>query len=141
MTERKREAYIRKEITEYISKDGCVFDTEEECIAWENKLNIIDSEFQKIETNAAAEGFMNIDGCEHCDDAKYDWYFPKNKHEIEILAQYYGDKEAFRYCEPGSWICVEDNGESTWITTLNDGIEYAASLLARFGYEVTIKKI
>jgi len=141
MTKREREAIVRKMVTEYISKDGRLFDSEEACDAWEKQLDFFNSELSKIETNPEAGGWMNIDGCEHVTDAGYDWYRPKSKEEIDILKRKYGDEyDEFRYDMIGKWICIEVDDGSVYVSELDSGIFYAKELLKKFGYRVTIEK-
>lgn len=128
---------IETVIIEYISDDGKRFKTERECVAYENLRDAIKKEFVKIQTKPEAANLMNIDGQEHYCDANYDWYFPKNEHEIAILKEYYADPDAaFNHNCIGKWICVEDGEWATGISTLEDGIEHAKKLLNMFGYDV-----
>lgn len=126
-----------RERTVYIAEDGRYFKTEKECIAYESRRNAIKKEYAKIQRKSAATGYMNTDGIEHNVDADFDWYLPKNEREIDILKEYYGDPEAnFDKLNAGEWICVEDDGDTVWVSTLADGIEYAKKLLNMFGYDV-----
>ena len=141
MTERKRETYIKKEITEYISKDGRVFDNIDACLSWEKELENLNAKFNGVETNPEVHGWMNIDGCEHSSDAHYDWYLPKSKEELDTLKDYFGDPDAdFDDSYIGKWICVEQLDSSAWVSELESGIYYAKTLLEKFGYKVTIEK-
>lgn len=124
---------VRKE--KYEASDGKIFGTRWECKRYEDE--ILEKEISGIMQCPNIKGWAPFDGNEYREESKYDWFFPRSEHEIDLL------KDAFPDCCFGSedinrWICVESDGCYSWATSLDSCIDYAKSVLAKLGYEMTV---
>lgn len=136
----EKKEMVEKIIPKYIADDGTEFTDEKECGRYERQIAL--EWLSVIETKPEAEGSPNFDGGECYESHNYIWYRPKNEQEIELLqAAYYDDGTVNFHDEMiGHWICVEIDcaDDFLWVTTLDDGIEYARELLSRLGYDMVV---
>lgn len=134
---RLEQAVIReKEV--YIADDGTEFDSKWKCEEYEFdtlKKPLLD----KLQRSKELETFANFDGQEYAEHHDYQWYFIRNEEDVDILNRVYGEKLDSSYI--GKWINVESNDEGdAWVSTIDDGITYATTVLNKLGYKVEITK-
>lgn len=133
----ERTTLVEKEF--FIAEDGTEFEQRWDCINYERTQARKEGEGFLI-TKPEVEGRRNIDGGEYPEDRGYYWYFVRNEADAEILNRIFNpDYDDFvNYI--GKWVCVEESDDSSWISSLDDGIEYAKKLLEDFGYNVQITR-
>lgn len=137
------EQLVPRTVTKFLAIDGKEFDERDACQNYEQEL--LFSRLATIPHFEEANGYANFAGGECYESSDYDWYKPENVEQIKMLADAYGTicpscKHAFSPEMVGTLICVEHRDDCVWVTTLNEGIEYASSLLEKFGYKLTLTK-
>ena len=136
----EKKEMIEKIIPKHIADDGTEFTDEKECEQYERKIAM--ERLSVIETSSEAEGLPNFDGGECYESHNYTWYRPKDEHEIDLLNAAYSDGAQTEFYEEmiGKWVCVETDcaDDFLWVTTLDDGIEYARDVLAKLGYDMMV---
>ena len=128
------------ETTVYIADDGTEFRTRWECEKYEHEKvhkPLLDSLIQCDELKY----YSNIDGQEYPEHHDYSWYFVRDLDDLAILEKVYPDSVDFDSKYIGKWICLEtDDDCNGWVTTIDDGIRYATTVLTALGYKVEITK-
>lgn len=136
----EKKELIEKIIPKYIADDGTEFTDEKECERYERQIAL--ERLSVIETSSEAQGLANFDGGECYESHNYVWYRPKDAHEIDLLKAAYDDEghTDFSYNMIGQWICVETDcaDDFLWVTTIDDGIEYAKDILSKLGYDMVV---
>lgn len=138
----EKKELIEKVVPKYIADDGKEFTNEHDCLRYERTFAL--EKLEDIETNEDADGYPNFDGSECYESHSYTWYRPKNEHEIELLkaAYSYGSHSATEFHDGmiGKWVCVETDcsDDFLWVSMLDDGVEYAKTLLSRLGYDMVV---
>ncbi len=120
----------------FVAEDGTEFEYSEQCIAYERKQQL--KELEQIEQCPEAEYQPNFNGSENMEFHEYKWFRPKNVEEIEKLNKYIGGNSNLTSDNIGEWICIEEGNYDTWASTLNEGLEYARTLLGNLGFDITI---
>ena len=66
--------------------------------------------------------------------------FVKDEEDAELLNRMFLlDYDDFG-CHIGQWVCVEESDDSSWLSTIENGIKYAKELLDKLGYNVEITR-
>lgn len=139
MREERREQVVQvKEVIVYVACDGTEFKHQRDCLNYEWE-KIKKPMLEKLHRCKEADGIPNCNGGYVSDYNDYEWYFVRNKEDVDILNDVYyaglGENDI------GEWVCIEIDEESdTWYTTASDGIKYATDLLTKLGYKVEITK-
>lgn len=134
----RTEETIVKEKIIFIANDGTEFIDRIACQSYEKNLTLkkLNETVEKADLDSP-----NFDGRENYESHSYHWYRPKNKEELKLLIDAFGDEVNVGISDIGKWICIEtDCGDDyTWTTTLEDGINYARSILDKLGFDMEIK--
>ena len=134
---RTEETIVREKII-FIANDGKEFVDRLACQHYEKELT-----FKKVNEiiEKADLDSPNFDGGENYESHNYRWYRPKNKEEILLLINAYGEEVNIGITDIGKWVCIETDcsDDYVWITTLEDGINYARSILDKLGFDMEIK--
>jgi len=129
----------QKTVTKYIAEDGMQFDTEWQCEAHEKEMAV-----REIGCKTCDELIdkPNFDGGEYTGHNDFTWYYPKSTHDIDKLRKAYHDEfHEISYDLIDTWICIESDSDGCfWVTTLDDGINYAKNILEKLGYEMVVNK-
>lgn len=133
----KEKSFI-EEKTVYISVDGKEFTDMRACYKHERDYyrSIANNTIETTDCDSP-----NFDGGENYESHNYRWYRPRNKEEILLLINAYGEDTNIGETDIGKWVCIEtDCGDDyIWTTTLEDGINYARSILDKLGFDMEIK--
>lgn len=134
------EQVVIKEKEVYIAEDGTEFDTRWKCTAYEHeKLHkpLLDN-LQECED---LRYIPNFDGQEYPEHHDYRWFYIRNLDDVVILNKVYPNTIAVDDYYIGKWVCLEENDDCDgWMTTIEDGIDYATKVLTTLGYKVEITK-
>ena len=140
MKEIERKQLVEKTTRVYVACDGKEFYYREECIEYENRVLVRTA--MQVEHCEEIRRCPNFNGSDAYDEHDYIWYHPKSVEDCELLEKAYGDYcKDFKKCI-GKWICVEIgyDGVGSWLSTLDDGIEYARNILDKLGYRMEVHK-
>lgn len=115
-----------------------VFDTEEECRAYEEKLEIV----RNIERDDFNGGFL-LAIADECDEVK--WFKPKNEIEISVLNDKF--ETQLNSEDVGKWLCLcyienEDDEYYTWrgADTFESVADKLNEIAQHFGYRFELRK-
>lgn len=123
----------------YIANDGTEFESESDCKNYELNCLTVEAR-QKVEYCELLSGRPNFNGGECYESSYYEWYRPKTLTDIAILCKAYDVDIPINWL--GCWICIEttEDRENSWVTKIEDGINYATIILTQLGYNITIQK-
>lgn len=125
----------------YVADDGTEFEYEWKCKEYEKELR--EKKAENVKHCKHLDGYANFDGMEYMECNSYRWYKPESEEDIEILNKAFFDYGAYSdnidESYIGEWICIEetDDGDA-YISTLEQGINYARKILSALGYEMII---
>lgn len=137
---------VEKKLVKFVAEDGTEFENEKDCLNYERDCWRKELDNSGIET--ADVDYPNCDGGENYESHNYKWYRPKTHEEIELLRKAYELNE--HDCRKqlsdeliGKWVCIETDctDDFIWLTTIDDGIDYARTLLKNLGYEMTVTEV
>lgn len=128
-------------VTEWIAEDGTVFPNKYDCQNYEERIALdaleksSDVEIWKYNSSR----YPNFSGEDINSDNDFLWYKPLNQNGIELLRNAH-PRAAERIDDEyvGKWICIEDCDCDSWVSTLDDGINYVKHVLSLFGYDVSV---
>lgn len=128
-------------VVKYVADDGTTFASEDACTSHEK--DIAKELANKVKHSDELEMFRNFNGEENLEYHDYYWYFPKTEEDIEILNKAYQSFDGNLLDNDciGKWICIEENYDDTWYSTLDDAITYASMILDKLGYKMTVEKV
>lgn len=129
---------VKKVVTVYVSEDGKEFNSESECIMYEERIRR--SCLETIHECKEADNFPPFDGCENMECNSYRWFRPENKEQVSMLNYCIEQKDKIGDSCIGKWVCIEFDYRGTpyWSSTLECCIEYAKDLLGKLGYNITV---
>lgn len=137
----------------YLTEDGTQFETEEECLKYEEKCGI------KVEAEAEAkrtirdlhrmelDDLMPLEISGFFTDAKYLWYELASEEDCKILAETCSDAARFlAISEYPAMVCLEikdtdENGNRFSIYRLSECMQRAKEFFAWFGYDCDIQNV
>lgn len=137
--ETKQQVDVRN-VTVYIADDGTEFDNCWKCQQYEIE-KVHKPLLDKLTQCEELKWYTNFDGQEYPEHHEYRWYFIRDENDISILDKVYSDTIDSYSKYIGKWVCVETDDEgNAWVSTIDDGINYATTVLKALGYKVEITK-
>lgn len=126
-----------QEKTYYIAEDGTQFESEQECKQYErcDMFKKMIAESPDIIKYPEAEGLQNIGEGFYSDDYEYLWYKPLNEAGTALLKRAYG---CITDDPTGRIICIEVTYGDTYYSYLEEGVQYAKTLLSKLGYDMVL---
>lgn len=137
--ETKQKVDVRN-VQVYIADDGTEFDNCWKCQQYEHE-KVYKPLLDNLITCEELKYYSNFNGEEFPEHHDYRWYFVRDMDDLAILEKVYPDSVDIDSKYVGQWICIEtDDDGNGWVSTIDDGIKYATTVLTKLGYKVEITK-